>query len=580
MQPPAAALPHVMIHGTFDVANYGDLLFPHLLSFGLHPVPHRLTAVSPRGGAPAWADTVAPVSTEAARGLRAALHVVGGGNIIHADGTPLSEYRDIPGGAEGAYAALWRDVAAQAERDGARLAWNAPGVPRALAGVAGVAAALARCDLLTVRDEGSAAHLGAGAAAMVVPDTALDVGRMWPAGTLAAAAEAAFARHGLARPRRWVALHANTRYVEDDAAAMAARLAAIARALDAVPVLLALGPCQGDDALAREIGAHLPAGSLVLDRPAGVREVAGLIAHAEAYAGSSLHGLITALSYGRPGLVVARGPLEKFAGFLAHIGMPERHLQGWSAAVEAAPALLRPLGAPDLAGIARAQDRIAVHWHRMRGLLEAGPRVAPAPRPAVCPICGGTSFRQIATLPDRVGAGAICAGCGASARHRGLRMVLEALRSPEWKSRSCLRLGETGRIAAAGWFATCADAVMPGASHDVILAVDALEGVADPSRALADWRGVLRPGGVMLLSMRTVPGRATTLDWGFPRGDRQGEYRAFGADVAAVLPGLLPGAVVMVVRSADPASGTPSVAFAVAETAEVLAPLRAAGLAA
>jgi hypothetical protein len=103
--------------------------------------------------------------------------VVGGGNIIHDGDTTLAEYRDIPGGSAGAYASLWRDVAAQAARDGARLAWNAPGVPRPLAEAAGAATTWRGIDLLAVRDGSSAAHLGPGAPASVVPDTALDLAR-------------------------------------------------------------------------------------------------------------------------------------------------------------------------------------------------------------------------------------------------------------------------------------------------------------------------------------------------------------------------------------------------------------------
>jgi hypothetical protein len=601
MQSQAALLPHVMVHGTFDVANYGDLLFPHLLSFGLRPVAHRLTAVSPRGGSPGWIDAVEALPVVRARALAAALHVVGGGNIIHDGDTPLAEYRDISGGSARAYASLWRGAAAQAAREGALLAWNAPGVPQKLTEAA---EALSGCDLLAVRDESSAAHLGPEAAPVVVPDTALDLARMWPAHTLAPAAAEAFARHGLARPARWVALHANARYLDGDAAAMAGHLVAVARGLDAVPVLLALGPCQGDDALARAMGAHLPPGSLVLDRPAGLREMAGLIAHAEGYAGSSLHGLITALSYGRPGLVVAGGALAKFAGFLAHVGMPERHLAAWPAAVQAAPGLLRPLDGAALAGIARAQDRIAAPWHRMRALLEgraasapavpAGanmvqPRTAPAPpahvpaeRPdavSPCPVCGGTEVRNVATLPDRIGSGAPCTGCGASARHRALRTVLEAIRTPDWQSLRCLRLGTTGRIAAAGWFLSCADAPESDGRYGVILAVDALEGEADLAAALATWRALLSPGGLLLVSMRTLPGRSATIDWGFARGDRNGEFRAFGADFAAALPKLVPGSAVLEVSARDPMTGAPALFLAVAEDAATLAPLRAVALA-
>ena len=605
--PTTQSPPHVMVHGTFDVANFGDLLFPHLLAFGLHPLPHRLTAVSPCGGRLAWADTLESLPSAEARSIEANLHVVGGGNIIHAIGTPLAEYAAIPN----AYVELWLGAAAQAAHAGAKLAWNAPGVPRSLAGLPGLQASLACADLLSVRDAASAAHLGPAAHPTIVPDTALDLARMWPAATLAEHATRAFARQGLSRPARWIALHANDRYLDGDAAAMAARLAALAQACDAVPVLLALGPCQGDDALARAIGAHLPPGSLVLDQPAGLREIAGLIAHAEAYAGSSLHGLISALSYGRPAMVVARGPLEKFAGFLGHLGMEPRFRPGWPDAVTATPTQLAPLDPPSIAAIARAQDRIALHWHRLRTLLAGPPAAAaavarrrlagqpappppappppkPKPKPAApsvaspagaprpgiaCNICGGTEFRDIAILPDRIGAGWLCAGCGASARHRALRCVVETLRTHAWRERTCLRLGATGRITAAGWFRAAADAPEPGASYDLIVTVDALESAPNLAATLSAWRAMLRPGGILLLAMRTVPGRAATLNWAFPRGDRDGERRAFGTDIAASLPALLPGAALRQVRTEDPVTGLPAIAFAVAEEPALLSQL-------
>ena len=44
--------------GTFDVENYGDLLFPLLLERRLSGLCDRFVHVSPRGGPPPWNDCV------------------------------------------------------------------------------------------------------------------------------------------------------------------------------------------------------------------------------------------------------------------------------------------------------------------------------------------------------------------------------------------------------------------------------------------------------------------------------------------------------------------------------------------
>ncbi|WBV44033.1 polysaccharide pyruvyl transferase family protein [Pseudoroseomonas cervicalis] len=380
--PPAPAGP-VALFGTFDVANYGDLLFPHLAAHLLRLEAGALRCYAPRGGAPGWAECwparpLAGFATDPAP----ALCLVGGGNIIHANPTPLPDYAGLFGRSDFVYAALWLGAAILAARAGARLAWNAPGLPTPVEGGWARALrdlALPAAEHLALRDAASQVFLGApDHPAGLVPDTALALSDAWPAGPLRPLAEAAFAARGLAVPQRWVAIHLNDRYIGGDLPGACAAIGRIAQALGAVPVLLAIGPCHGDDALARQAAALLDGPVLLADRPQGLREIAALIAHATAYAGSSLHGLITALSYGRPGLVVARPRMVKFLGFLEPLGEAARLQESWAEAAAAAPALLRPLPPPALARLAAARARIAAHAATLRGVLAAPPRPAAA----------------------------------------------------------------------------------------------------------------------------------------------------------------------------------------------------------
>lgn len=597
------------VYGTFDVLNYGDLLFPLLLRDRLGIHANHMRAFSPVGGSLPWEDAVTALPIDTAADAVADLHVIAGGNILHAESTRLPDYAGGSFGQRGAYAALWLGAGLIAAQQGKPLAWNAPGVPYPMEpGPAQILRdrILAASACVTLRDEASRDFWNAEAVPGIdiMPDTALDLASLWPVETLRAHAEAAFLRHGLAVPGRWLALHVNDRYMDGDLSLQARQIETLARQRQALPVLIAIGPCHGDHQLVAALGAELTVPALALDRPRSLREIAGLIAHADCYVGSSMHGLITSLAYGRPALAVARARMVKFGGFLGHLGMPERLAQSWSAALQA-ESLLDPLPPEGLRSIRQARDRIDLHWARLRALFGAPlpascaaamqdlrqwmaaqpapprdwrafttvlPATAPtgaaaADKPFHCSICGGTSLRPDRRLADSLrGFDKRCAGCESSARIRAMHQVLNQLRKhPELRA-SGLQYGRH-RAAAGGWFAdfTLLDPphvgsslapVPPGKQFDMIICLDALEQVADLAAALASLQAAVTEEGVLLLSFRTVPGRGHTLDWGFPRGDDEGRRRAFGADIVQTLQRHLPAALVTVLRPTDPYAGS------------------------
>ena len=183
--------------GTFDVANYGDLLFPLVLERRLAHLGAEIVHVSPVGGAAVLCDgRPSRVSREAFEAQFDAV-IVGGGNILHARETSLPAYREDPETARLAYAGLWLGASALAARLEIPLVWNAPGVPAAFGPATSpfVAWAAASCDRLAVRDSGSAHRLrsaGFAGPVSIVPDTALDVAALWPAEQRQAAFREAF----------------------------------------------------------------------------------------------------------------------------------------------------------------------------------------------------------------------------------------------------------------------------------------------------------------------------------------------------------------------------------------------------
>lgn len=312
--------------GTFDVENYGDLLFPLVLERRLAHLGAEIVHVSPVGGAAVLPDARPSLASKEAFESQFDAVMVGGGNILHARETSLPAYGKSPERARLAYAELWLGASELAARLEVPLVWNAPGVPAAFGPATApfVAWAAASCDRLAVRDSGSAHRLrsaGFAGPVAIVPDTALDVASLWPAEQRRAAFRDAFAARKVdAIPERTVFIHLNSRYATGEAGEIAERVARIARRFDALPILAALGGCHGDGELARRVGRAMPGPVLVLDELRSLCEAAACIEASVAYVGSSLHGLITACAFGRPAILVARESSRgsaKFSGFIA-----------------------------------------------------------------------------------------------------------------------------------------------------------------------------------------------------------------------------------------------------------------------
>lgn len=362
--------------GTFDVENYGDLLFPLVLERRLSDVCEGFVHVSPAGGPPVWGDCVPTVDFD--EFLREAPYVegvvIGGGQILRASPTPLGVYDR--GGVSHfvAYPSLWLGAAYVAARDNLPLCWNTPGVP---APFDPTAAQFMRwtesvTDYASVRDEASRRLLrGAGVEweIEVVPDTAIEVSRLWTEGEISEAYEEAFASRGRSVPERTLAFHVNVRLASEGAQAVAVRIDRICEKLDAVAVLIAIGPSHGDVETQRLVAQEMTSDPLLVDQPHSLREVASCIARSELYVGSSLHGMITACSFGRRCMLISSREDHKYAGFMSHLGLSSWVVRSWSHAERRIDEILAaPAGAWEgaLETVGPALDK---HWEAIRGAL-------------------------------------------------------------------------------------------------------------------------------------------------------------------------------------------------------------------
>jgi hypothetical protein len=364
----------VLLAGTFDVRNYGDLLFPVIARHELARHGIAVRPVSPSGVDTGWHDALPPEPVGQALADPAGYDglLIGGGNIVHARPVTLPDYvaRDL---ADTAYPSLWLDAALTASAAGKPVAWNAPGVPWPLHDTGrddAVAAALRAARYLSVRDDESAGFLPVDGA-RVVPDTALGLAQVWPRATLRPLFDAL--AHRAPAGARFVVVHPKARSLDGPAEALAARLDAFHAQTGLVPVLVAIGQCHGDEAVTASIAARLACPHIDLSHPDGLRQIAAAIAFSAAYVGASMHGYVTAAAYGVPGTIVGRPRLPKIAGLLRWLDRPQDEQPDWAHALDAiAP---RARGSVPLApAVAPA---LRDHWAEVARHLHGVPSTRP-----------------------------------------------------------------------------------------------------------------------------------------------------------------------------------------------------------
>ena len=297
--------------GTFDVDNFGDLLFPYILDWRLvgWPVVH----ISPTGRKPIFFDAKVTISSEQAASIPFSAVIVGGGNIVHARKAGVDIYLSM---AHYAYASLSLGAALVAKNNDAPLIMNGPSFPTfRLTSIerylyAEVAEIL---NYAALRDEKSfrlIECLGASNSALI-PDTAWDISRMWPA-------------DGVDIPvapleSDYVVVHVNSRY-GGCPVLVASALDRFKEVYQKEIFLLPIGPCHGDLEYALKISSLMSSEAKV-EMEFSLKKYAGLISGSFMYIGSSMHGFIVAMSYGVPGMLVLQNDLmNKFEGLLDLVG--------------------------------------------------------------------------------------------------------------------------------------------------------------------------------------------------------------------------------------------------------------------
>lgn len=287
----------VGIAGTFDVQNYGDLLFPQIAAAALkrrdpdiEVIPFSVTAKSEFS----WPFQVRSMKEFAASVATLSAMLIGGGQIVRFDRRyPVA----MPANA-GLPFAYWLTPAVLAALAGKPVIWNAVGASTGWSRSAWhdelVRRVFSASYFIGVRDVMSRdglAQMAPEANIRLLPDTAFSLSRLWPLEDESPAF------------RQWKASRGVTgNYIVVQASTGVARHKGAIQSLSELTgknsvVILPVCWCHGDRA--EKFPAMKGAVRLERDWPAP-RLMAEIIGRSELVFASSLHACITALSYGVP----------------------------------------------------------------------------------------------------------------------------------------------------------------------------------------------------------------------------------------------------------------------------------------
>ncbi len=346
--------PILAIYGAIDRFNYGDLLFPFILESLIEsafPGRYRIECVGLQR------KNLEKVGGRSTRSLRWLLRpgrltedsviIVAGGEVLGADWARLSSYLLPPSMGDGVYHLLERTLGEPVLNRLARIGFGAPWrVPFVIDpttvpgtscvlynGVGGtsllqkpdawnaeVGTLLAGSGYCSVRDRVTRDLLGEnGADVDLAPDCAVLVSDLFPVPELRTRLSASVARLIDDLSGGYLCFQCNRYFGPGALKKIARQLDAIAAETGLKVVLLPLAHIPGhSDRVALEILQSLMKSDAVMPERPNLFDLAALIANSRFFIGTSLHGVITAMSYEVPHIGLAKA--AKLAAFVGTWG--------------------------------------------------------------------------------------------------------------------------------------------------------------------------------------------------------------------------------------------------------------------
>lgn len=196
------------------------------------------------------------------------------------------------------------------------------------------------------------------------------------------------------------------------------------------------------------------------------------------------------------------------------------------------------------------------------------PAIAALPERQQCPICGGATFGpgpKGRAAPN--GAMPRCLGCGSLERHRIFRLMFDSLGPEAFGTWKAIQFSPDPTVDPS-WFASHELSVFGGSggidiqaidrgdgAYDFVICSHVLEHVGDDRSALRELLRITQPDGLLFLAFPDPFRESTTRDWGFPKPEKHGHWRVYGADVGRLFAECIPDQPVLAYRGQDPVTG-------------------------
>jgi polysaccharide pyruvyl transferase WcaK-like protein len=344
--------------GTFDVDNYGDLLFPHIVEWRMPSI--EWIHISPSSNVPKFSDALKSYTPNMLSDIDYDGVIIGGGNIFHLRDCPIKEYFNIE---NSAIPSIIAGAASLASKKRVPFVINGPSIRKFAYGYlekALIKRILSYSSYSSFRDQFSfeSSLKIKPEVTSLIPDTAFDISRLWPKNSL---------NEKIGQSKNYIVIHVNKRY-GGNVVDTAKSIDIIVSNYDNAEIrFLPIGPCHGDieymQAVAKKIKSRYQ-----LISELSLREFASQISNSKAYFGSSMHGFITALSYGVPSLLVVNTrPLDKFIGLLSMVESPKYVMcPSWNVASEfSTSAWVMPYNIKN-----KIFDKLDSHWDRVVNIFD------------------------------------------------------------------------------------------------------------------------------------------------------------------------------------------------------------------
>ncbi|MGH6924999.1 MAG: class I SAM-dependent methyltransferase [Propylenella sp.] len=160
-----------------------------------------------------------------------------------------------------------------------------------------------------------------------------------------------------------------------------------------------------------------------------------------------------------------------------------------------------------------------------------------------------------------------CAGCGSLERHRMFRKMFERLGPSEFAAMRAIQFSPDPTLDPK-WFRSfvlsaygMGDGIdiqsipRPDGAYDFVACSHVLEHVADDRKALNELLRIIAPDGLLFLVVPDPFREEKTREWGFPKPEKHGHYRVYGADFSERLTRYLPDQAVISYMAEDPVTG-------------------------